>query len=186
MGDDSYTFDRILPFFKKSPAFTPPNYAKRGAGGPVAFDASAFSSLGGPLQVSYSNFWQPIGDYVRTAFNRLGFKALSGFSSGELDGFAEFTLTIDPRAQTRSSSETSFLQAAIGNPKLQLYKQTLAKKILFGENKTATGVSVITSEKSYVLSARREVILAAGAVGFRPQGRFMSFLKGTNRVYIHT
>ena len=131
VGDDSYTFKNILPFFAKSPTFTPPNYAKRGAGGPVIFDANAFSSSGGPLQVSYSNFWQPLTDYVSSAFARLGLKPLLGFNSGKLLGFAEFTLTIDPYVQIRSSSETSFLQAAIENSTLQVYKQTLAKKKSF-------------------------------------------------------
>lgn len=167
VGDDGYTFNNILPFFAKSAAFTPPNYAKRGAGGLVTFDASAFSSSGGPLQVSYSNFLQPITDYVGTAFARLGLKPLSGFNSGELLGFAEKTVTIVPHVQVRSSSETSFLQAAIENSTLQVYKQTLAKKILFSGNKTATGVKVVTGGKTYVLSARKEVILAAGAVSFR-------------------
>lgn len=156
-----------MPFFAKSCAFTPPDYVKRGTGGPVIFDATAFSSSGGPLQVSYSNFWQPITDYVKTAFAKFGLKPLSGFNSGELLGFAEFTLTIVPHTQIRSSSETSFLQAAIENSTLQVYTQTLAKKIIFSGNKTATGVEVVTGGKTYVLSARKEVILAAGAVGFR-------------------
>lgn len=59
---------------------------------------------------------------------------------------------------------------------MQVYKQTLATKIIFSENKTATGVSVVTGGKSYVLSARREVILAAGAVSFCP-GRVLLFLE---------
>lgn len=163
VGDDDYKFNNLLPYFEKSPVFTPPNYAKREAGGPVVFDASAFSS-GGPLQVSYSNFWEPMTDYVRNAFTSLGLKALSGFNSGHLLGFAEFTVTIDPHHQTRSSSETAFLQSAIENSTLQVYKQTVAKKILFDANKTATAVSVVTGGISYVLSAKKEIILAAGAV----------------------
>ncbi|MCJ1430299.1 hypothetical protein MMC29_008216, partial [Sticta canariensis] len=162
VGDNSYTFDNILPYFKKSAEFTPPDYAKRGAGGLVRYDASAFSPVGGPLQLSYSNFWQPLSGYLTKAFASLGLKPLSGFNSGDLLGFSEFTSTVDPRAETRSSSETSFLQAAMKSSTLKIYQQTLAKKVLFSANKTAIGVSVTTSGVSYVLSARREVILAAG------------------------
>ena len=164
VGDNSYSFDNILPYFKKSAEFTPPDYAKRGAGGLVRYDASAFSPVGGPLQVSYSNFWHPLSDYLTNAFASLGLKPLSGFNSGDLLGFGEFTSTVDPRAETRSSSETSFLQAAMKSSTLKIYQQTLAKKVLFSANKTAIGVSVTTSGVSYVLSARREVILAAGVV----------------------
>ena len=85
-------------------------------------------------------------------------------NSGNLLGFSEFTLSIDPQAGTRSSSETSFLQDAISTSTLQVYQQTLAKKILFDKNKTATGVKVITAGIGYRLFIRKEVILTAGPI----------------------
>ena len=128
------------------------------------FNSSSFSPTGGPLQVSYTNFYQPISRYFKQAFLGLGFNDIAGLNSGSLLGFSEFTLTIDPKAETRSSSETSFLQEALSSTTLKVYQQTLAKKILFNENKTATGVRVETQGIGYVLSASKEVILAAGAV----------------------
>lgn len=95
---------------------------------------------------------------------KLGLKNIAGLNSGSLLGFSEFTLSIDPQAGTRSSSETSFLQEAISSSTLQVYQQTLAKRILFDDNKTATGVRVVTAGTEYTLSAKKEVILAAGAV----------------------
>ena len=47
-----------------------------------------------------------------------------------------------------------------------VYQQTLAKKILFSADKVATGVRIETAGIQYTLSARKEVILAAGAVCF--------------------
>lgn len=164
VGDQSYTFNNTLPYFRKSPHFTPPNYAKRGAGSDVLYDQTAFSSYGGPLQVSYSNFYQPVSSFIKQAFINLGLQNLAGLSSGKLLGFSEFTLTIDPLSGTRSSSETSFMQEAIASSTLQVYQQTLAKNIVFDKNKTATGVSVVTAGTEYTLSATKEVILAAGVV----------------------
>ncbi len=40
----------------------------------------------------------------------------------------------------------------------------MAKRILFDKRKAATGVEVMTNGDSYVLSAKKEVILAAGVV----------------------
>lgn len=125
-----------------------------------------------------------MGDYARTAFSRLGFKALSGFNSGGLLGFAEFTMTIDPHAQIRSSSDTSFLQTALRNFILQLYIQTLTTNIFFSENKTATEVSVVTGDKFHVFSARREVILAVGAVSLRFRMKLMGFLMENDYSYV--
>ena len=164
VGDQSYTFNNTLHYFQKSPQFTPPNYAKRGTESSTLYDPLAFSSTGGPLQISYSNFYQPISPYFKQAFVKLGLKNIAGFNSGSLLGFSEFTLSIDPQAGTRSSSETSFLQEAISSSTLQVYQQTLAKRILFDDNKTATGVRVVTAGTEYTLSANKEVILAAGAV----------------------
>lgn len=177
VDDQSFTFQQLLPFFKKSIRFTPPDYTKRG-GGLVTYDANAFDPSAGPLHVSYPNqYYQPFSDRIKSAFASLGFKEIPGFNSGNLLGFSEFTLTIDPRAATRSSSETSFLQATLRNSALQVYQQTLAKRIVFStENKSAIGVEVSTAGVQYYLAARKEVILAAGVVCYE-QGDFRSLLK---------
>ncbi|TVY91829.1 Dehydrogenase [Lachnellula willkommii] len=161
VDDQSFNFSNILPFFQKSVTFTAPDLAKRGDGGPVLFDPSAYSPSGKPLQVSYANYWAPIATFLRNAFGSLGLQTIAGFNSGNLIGCSEFTSAIDPQAATRSSSETAFLQASITRSNLMLYQQTLANRILF-ENKMAVGVSVSTAGVPFVLSATKEVILSAG------------------------
>ena len=56
------------------------------------------------------------------------------------------------------------MQESIAETELQIYQRTLAQKILFDGAKRATDVAVETAWKGYFLSARKEVILAAGAV----------------------
>lgn len=118
---------------------------------------------GGPLHVSYSNFYQAISPLVNKAFNASGLKSIRGFISGKLIGYSRLTDAIDPHTETRSSAETSFLAAAIERSTLQVYKQTLAKKIVFS-GKRASGVQVRTAGVNYVFTARKEVIVAAGVV----------------------
>jgi len=48
----------------------------------------------------------------------------------------------------------------------QAYPGKLAKQVLFDGTKRATGVRVDTAGTEYVLSAKKEVILAAGVVGY--------------------
>lgn len=171
VGDSSYTFSNLLPFFKKSCNFTPPNYSKRSQSGSadigtVSYDPSVFSSSGGPLHVSYQNYVAPITNAIQKAFSTLGLALIPGLNSGSLIGYAEVTGTIDPRTTTRSSSETAFLQQAVYSTSLQLYQRTLAQRILFDEKNTATGVHVVNDGVSYALSARKEVIVAAGVVSY--------------------
>lgn len=100
---------------------------------------------------------------------------IAGASSGVLTGYTEITASLDPVAQVRSSSETSFLQQAMYNSTIQIYESTLANRILFN-GKTATGVEVVTAGEKYVLSAKREVILSAGAVSLIYQCLVFLFL----------
>ena len=94
---------------------------------------------------------------------------IDGLNTGVLNGSAYSTLTIDPRNGHRSSSESSFLQAALLNGTAPLvYKNTLARRILFDKT-TAVGVLVTTAgtygtkSLNFTLSARKEVIVSAGA-----------------------
>lgn len=164
VGDQSWIFSKILPYFQKSVIFTPPDLAKRRGGGAVFYDPAAFSPTGAPLHVSYTNYWAPIADFLRNAFISLGLKDIPGFNSGALIGYSEFTFSIDPSSATRSSSETAFLQESILRPNLMLYPQSFANNILFDDNKNAIGVNLSTGGIPFTLSASKEVILSAGVV----------------------
>ena len=158
-----------MPYFRKSPKFTAPDLSKLPSGDDISYDASAFSDAGGPLHVSYSNYMQPITPFIDKAMSTLGLGTIPGPNSGVLIGNTRMTSTIDPSDETRSSSETSFLRAAIASCSLQVYKNTGAQRILFDTSKKATGVQISTTGDSYVLSARKEVVIAAGTVSFRRQ-----------------
>lgn len=171
VDDESWTWDNMLPYFKKSTNYTAPsNSSYTNSTNPQ--DATAFQPNGGPLHVSFSNSVDSFGTWARLAFIEAGMPQITGLSSGRLLGSAYATLTIDPINGERSSSESSFLQSAI-EAKLQgltVYKNTLATKVLFSGNGTrATGMSVLTAgtfgtgSVNFTLSANKEVILSAGA-----------------------
>lgn len=98
---------------------------------------------------------------------QLGLRKLTDLVSGELLGHSYLTLSIDGKSQTRSSSETGFSRKALRElANLTFYKTTLGKRVLFDEDKRATGVVVDTAGMEYVISARKEVIVSSGAVSF--------------------
>ena len=103
--------------------------------------------------------------YLQRAFSSLGLAPIAGFVMGDLIGYSEMTASIDPSAETRSSSETSYLQESIVSTYLPVYPQTFVERILFDKNKTATEVNVSTAGMQYYLTTRKEVILSAGVVG---------------------
>ena len=164
VGDQSFTFSNLLPYFKKSVNFTSPSYVKLGPGAKILYDPNAFEDDSGPLDVSYSNYRQPFTPFMAKALSALGLKQIAGLNSGSLLGYAWATYTISPENEERSSSETSFLQTALGTSTLQIYHNTIAGKIIFDDHKKATGVQVTTAESVYTIAANNEVILAAGVV----------------------
>jgi choline dehydrogenase len=163
----------LLPFFKRSVHFNPPDASAIPSNVSLPYNASDFVHTGGPLQVSFPGYFNAISSWLGNAFTELGFARLPGFSDGRLFGWSYFTYSIDPTRQTRSSSETSFLREALRQTtNVKFYKSTQVKKILFNNCKSATGVLVNTAGVEYTLSATKEVILSAGSVShftfFRP------------------
>lgn len=161
VGDDSYAWDNFLPYFQKSLNFAPPG-PSRAANATPNYDEESFGSGGGPLSVTFSNYANAMSSWVEKGFAAIGIKPIQGFTSGALNGSAYVLETIRPD-QTRESSETAFLQPALKSTSLTVYQPTLAKKVLFDSEKTANGVLVESDGVQYTLSARKEVIVSAGA-----------------------
>ncbi|CAD6593798.1 MAG: hypothetical protein ASARMPREDX12_007673 [Alectoria sarmentosa] len=163
VGDQDYTWSNFLPYFEKSLNFTPPDASKRAVNATPDYDAATLGQGNGPLTVTFTNYAQAVSSWVQNGLKEIGISPRKGFTSGQLLGSSYVINTVEPTLQTRESSETAFLQPALANPNLIVYTQTLAKKIVFDSNKVATGVQVDTQGKVYNLSARKEVIVSAGA-----------------------
>lgn len=168
VGDSSYTFANLLPFYKKSVHYTPPSIAYPNSSN--VQDSSAFDPSGGPLQVSFGKYDDPFGTWAQKALQAAGELAISGFQIGKLIGSAYLAFTVNPVNGYRSSSEASFLQSAKSPNNLFIYNNTLAHKVIFsGNENTAQGVVVSSvgtnvqeSGPRYTLSAKHEVIVSAG------------------------
>lgn len=163
VNDSSYLFDNVLPFYKRSVHFTPPNTLVRLPNATVRYAADAFDPRGGPLEVSYPNYAMPFASWMKLGMEAIGINETQDFNTGSLLGFQYCTSTIRPKDQTRSSSHSAFLDGPRRLPHLTVYRHTLAKKILFDYQKRAKGVQVSTVNLTYSLGATREVIISAGA-----------------------
>ena len=165
VGDQSYTFDKFLPFFEKSLAFTPPDMNLRFTNGTPEYDEAVLGDGSGPLSLTFSHYVQAFGTWATRGLEEIGIPIVKGFQSGSLLGQSYSMFTINATDMTRDSSETSFLRRGLAYPNYQVYPTTMAKKVLFDEHRKATGVIVDTEGKEYTLSATKEVILTAGVFG---------------------
>lgn len=165
VDDDSYSWDNFLPYFQSSIDYTAANTSLRAPNSTVPMIKGEIGSA--PLQVSYPHWASPMSSWAQLAFRELGIEDTDDQISGDLIGSQYNTLTINPKDQSRSSSQSGYLDAALHSRRtnLKVYTHTLAKQIMFNPNKTATSVRVQSGAlpTSYFLNARREVILSAGA-----------------------
>ena len=172
VGDQSYSWDAFLPYYKKSVDYTPPKKHLRAANASVPQPSrEAYQSDGGPLHVTHSNWATPWASWAQKGFREIGIPDIDDFSSGQLVGSQYCPLTIRPEDQTRATSESTFLQEAMQSDRrnLKIYTHSMAKQVLFDAKKTATGVVVETGGFNYTLSANKEIILSVGAVSSKLQ-----------------
>ena len=164
-GDAGYEWDNFLQYFMKSAEFHPPNATTRLANSSSPYNQSVFSASGGPLKVGYPAWVNPISSWIGLALSALGLQELPGLSDGNIFGWGYTAFTLDSQAQTRSSSEASYLrEALVATTNLVIYKNTMVKSIIINADKRATGFVVDSGGLTYQLNATEEVVVSAGAV----------------------
>ncbi|MGQ0842067.1 GMC family oxidoreductase [Actinokineospora sp.] len=141
-----WSFDELLPYFKRS------EDNERGE--------SEFHGVGGPLAVSENRSNNPMSTAFVEAAVEAGFAANDDFNGAEQDGFGYFQLT--QKDGRRASSSTAFLHPALGRPNLTVETNVQVHRVLI-EDGWATGVVGARLDEEITIRAEREVIIAAGA-----------------------
>jgi choline dehydrogenase len=146
LGNPGWSFDDVLPYFKKSE-----NHVH---------GADAFHGTGGGLTVSYPHRHILCDAFIRAGIER-GLPQREEFNAGEQEGVGYFPMTT--RNGRRCSAAVAFLHPAMKRPNLSVVTNALARKILF-EGKRAVGVQFGHAGQITAARAAREVILAGGAI----------------------
>lgn len=148
LGNEGWSFDEVLPYFKKS------EDQERGA--------SAYHGVGGPLKVSDLRLRRPIADHFIKAAQEIGIPYNDDYNGASQEGVGYFQQTA--YRGFRWSTAKGFLRPAMrrSNLRVETHAQTL--RILF-EGKRAVGVEYLQGGERRVARARCEIVLAAGAIG---------------------
>ncbi|XP_059056935.1 ecdysone oxidase-like [Achroia grisella] len=151
LNDDSWTFNNVLPEFKKSERFLSFNY--------VTSEAGKFHGAHGNLGVTKVHREADIL-YLK-AFQELGYELVSDVNGASMLGFTEPMLTNDKIS--RQSTAYSFLSPIKDRSNLVVLRNALATKIIFDNNNVATGVEVLVNNNKFTFYAEKEIIVSAGA-----------------------
>jgi choline dehydrogenase len=148
MGCRGWTYDEVLPFFKKSETY-------RGDGD------SEYRSRGGPLIVEDYRTILPLTHAFVEAAKEAGFAYTPDYNGRRQEGVAYSQMT--RRGRLRGSTARTFLAEARHRANLKVETNAIATRLLF-EGRRCVGVAFRQNGVDRELRAAREVIVAGGAV----------------------
>ena len=147
MGCEGWSWNDVIPYFRKSEGYT---------GAP-----SQSHSANGPLGVSPPRMQHPLTGAFIDACEEYGLRRVEDYCAGDVDGaFAMLCTQADGK---RSSAARAFLDDARKRPNLTVITGALVDKVVI-EDGRATGVRYLLGEMVQSLRCRREVIVSAGAL----------------------
>lgn len=148
LGLEGWGWDDVLPVFKAhEDHFLGPN---------------PFHATGGEWHVEFPRVTWPLLDAVRQAAAEDGIPPIPDFNTGDNTGSCYFH--VNQKTGLRWSTARGFLKPVLSRPNLDLVTAGHVEKVIL-EDGRAAGVLVRTKDGARRINARREVILAAGAVG---------------------
>jgi choline dehydrogenase len=145
-GCTGWSYDEVLPYFKRS------EDNERGE--------NEYHGVGGPLAVSDSRSMHPLIDAELEAAVQAGYELNPDLNGERQDGVGRFQLT--QRNGLRFSAADAFLRPALDRPNLEVITDAYARRLVFDGDR-AVGVEVARYGQLETYRAEREVILAAGA-----------------------
>jgi choline dehydrogenase len=145
-GHAGWSYDDVLPYFKRSEA------NERGE--------SAYHGANGPMAVSESRSMHPLVDTMLEAARQAGHEHNPDFNGARQEGVGRFQLT--QRDGLRCSTADAFLRPAQERPNLRVITRAMALRIAF-EGPRAVGVEIARDGQQETIRAEREVLLAAGS-----------------------
>ncbi|HUL92562.1 MAG TPA: GMC family oxidoreductase N-terminal domain-containing protein, partial [Burkholderiales bacterium] len=153
LGNRGWSWDEVLPYFKRSEDY--------------AHGADELHGAGGELRVEERRVNWEILDAWRDAAQECGIPKIAEFNRGDNFGNAYFQM--NQRRGVRWSATKAFLRPVMHRPNLRVMTGTHVLRVrieMRDGGKRATAVELVGRETgSGAVAARREVILAAGAIG---------------------
>ncbi|MFD3265370.1 GMC family oxidoreductase [Phenylobacterium ferrooxidans] len=147
LGCEGWGWDDVAPYFKRS------QHQERGA--------NAHHAVGGPLNISDVTTKHPVSDAVVEACVEAGIPRNEDVNGENQEGVSYYQLTV--KNGQRHSAAVAYLHPAMGRANLKVETRALTTRVIF-EGKRAVGVEYLQNGVRKIAKARREVILAGGAI----------------------
>ena len=147
LGNPGWSFDEVLPYFKRA------EHNERGA--------DAFHGSGGPLNVMDLRSPNRFANLFVQAGAQAGFKVNADFNGADQEGVGTYQVT--HKNGERCSAAKAYLTPNLARPNLHVLTGAHTTRILL-EKKRAVGVEFVHEGQLKQLKCQREVLLCAGAI----------------------
>ena len=164
LGASGWSYEDLLPYFKRLETWCEGTAPDRGANGPVG--------------ITYTCRSDPLGWAVLEAAKAAGYPIFDDLNGPEPNGFGLAQSAID--RGRRASASSAYLRPIRGRGNLTVSTRSFAIKIVF-ERKAAVGLQYLRRGTLREVRARREVIVASGAIN-SPQLLMLSGIGDTNAI----
>lgn len=156
-GNHGWSYEEVLPYFKKSQDVTAERLLKEQSNG------QTYHATGGPLTLEEFGKTE-FGENILEAVKQLGYETLEDLNAENQLGFGNLIGNL--RKGTRCNTAKAFLGPIKFRENLHVAKHAHVTRILINDQtKTAYGVEFTTKDGNIVsVKFRKEVILSAGAI----------------------
>ena len=147
-GNPGWSYEDVLPYFKKSEGNAQGDERFHGRDGELRID-------------DQRQQMHPLIEYFKRAGAALGLDISEDFNGAQQSGIGAYQSTV--HRGRRMSTSRAFLRPAMRRPNLSVITRAHSTQVVF-EGKRAVGVQYSRRGKRHTVTAKREVILSAGAI----------------------
>ena len=148
LGNVGWSWEDVLPYFKKSEDFQ--------------FGANEFHGSGGPIKVEKIRATFKVLDLFLEAAEEFGYKKTEDFNTGNNEGMGYFPFTV--KNGFRCSTAVGYLNPIKKRKNLKIITNAHIKNIDF-KNKKAIKVNYWINNELFSVDVKKEIILSAGTIG---------------------
>jgi len=146
-GLPDWSYEKVLPYFKKQESWE---------GG-----ANAYRGGSGPMATRKARYADPLVDAYLQSAQEMGYALNDDYNGERQDGFGRMQMTL--RGGRRESASTAYLHPVLSRPNLTVMTGALVTRVAV-EGSRAVGVAYVQNGAAGFAEAEREVILSAGSI----------------------
>jgi 4-pyridoxate dehydrogenase len=146
-GLTDWSFEKVLPYFKRQERW------EKGA--------SDYRGGSGPLNTQFCRYEDELIDAFATASRDAGYPQTDDYNGAVQEGFGRLQMTI--ANGRRCSAASAYLRPALRRQNVKVRTGAMATGILLKDGR-ATGIAYIRGGEKHEVLARREVLLAGGVI----------------------